>query len=38
MGGVWVARQEIVAAQDWGTIRANCSPVREIVARVWSRK
>lgn len=34
VGGTWVAKKEVVAAQDWDTIRANCRQIHEIVARV----
>ena len=38
VGGTWVAKKEVIAAQDWDTIRANCRQIREIVARVRGEK
>ena len=37
-GGTWVAKKEIIAAQDWDTIQENCRQIRDIVARVRGRK
>jgi 2-dehydro-3-deoxyphosphogluconate aldolase/(4S)-4-hydroxy-2-oxoglutarate aldolase len=38
VGGTWVAKKEVIAAQDWETIRANSRQICEIVARVRGRK